>query len=113
MTTNLAGWQTGDTHLRSPLAMRQYNEMADRVASDRPGRILLLMLQILADISANRMPSVANLLKGGAKAPRVAAASTPGSNTKAVGQSKDQPNPAGGAKETKRAANSVDPSPRP
>ena len=64
------------------------------------------MLQILADISANRMPSVADLLKGGAKAPRVAAASSPASNTKAVGQSKDQPNPSGNAKETKRAANS-------
>ena len=63
------------------------------------------MLQILADISANRMPSVANLLKSGAKAPRVAAASSPASNTKAVGQSKDQPNPNGGSKETKRAAN--------
>jgi hypothetical protein len=63
------------------------------------------MLQILADISANRMPSVANLLKGASKAPRVAAASSPVSNTKAVGQSKDQPNPSGGAKETKRAGN--------
>jgi hypothetical protein len=63
------------------------------------------MLQILADISANRMPSVANLLKSGAKAPRVAAASSPASNTRTVGQSKDQPNPAGGSKETKRAAN--------
>src|SRR4029078_1492769 len=47
------------------------------------------MLQILADISANRMPSVANLLKSGAKAPRVAAASSPKSNSQAVGQSKD------------------------
>jgi hypothetical protein len=64
------------------------------------------MLQILADISANRMPSVANLLKSGAKAPRVAAASSPATNTKSVGQSKDQPNPSGGAKEPKRAANS-------
>jgi hypothetical protein len=64
------------------------------------------MLQILADISANRMPSVANLLKSGAKAPRVAAASSPASNTKSVGQSKDQSNPSGSAKESKRAANS-------
>jgi hypothetical protein len=64
------------------------------------------MLQILADISANRMPSVANLLKGAAKAPRVAAASSPASNTKAVGHSKDGPSPNGNAKESKRAANS-------
>jgi hypothetical protein len=63
------------------------------------------MLQILADISANRMPSVANLLKSGAKSPRVAAASSPANNTKSVGQSKDQPNPSAGSKETKRAAN--------
>jgi ubiquinone/menaquinone biosynthesis C-methylase UbiE len=36
----LAKWQTGDTHLRAPLQMRQYEQIADRVASDRPGRVL-------------------------------------------------------------------------
>jgi hypothetical protein len=47
------------------------------------------MLQILADISANRMPSVANLLKGASKAPRAIAAARAPNNSRAVGQSRD------------------------
>jgi hypothetical protein len=49
------------------------------------------MLQILSDIAANRMPSVANLLKSGSKAPRMAAAAGPAKNTVAAGQNKGQP----------------------
>lgn len=56
------------------------------------------MLQILSDIAANRMPSVANLLKSGSKAPRMAAAAGPVKNTVAAGQNKGQP---GGGNNTK------------
>lgn len=64
------------------------------------------MLQILSDISANRMPSVANLLKGAAKAPRVASAASPAKSGPAVGQSKA--NSGGGkAGEQKKPANSA------
>ena len=61
------------------------------------------MLQILADISANRMPSVANLLKGASKAPRVASTSKPADNSRSVGQSKNHGGANGGADEAKRA----------
>jgi ubiquinone/menaquinone biosynthesis C-methylase UbiE len=37
---DLAKWQTGDTHLRAPLQMRQYEQIADRVAAARPARVL-------------------------------------------------------------------------
>jgi hypothetical protein len=46
------------------------------------------MLQILSDISANRMPSVADLLKNASKAPRMAAASRPADKSPSVGQVK-------------------------
>jgi hypothetical protein len=46
------------------------------------------MLQILGDISANRMPSVADLLKNAARAKRVAASSQRANNGPAVGQSR-------------------------
>ncbi|HEV7750783.1 MAG TPA: class I SAM-dependent methyltransferase [Baekduia sp.] len=36
----LAKWQTGDTHLRAPLQIRQYEEIADRVAAERHERVL-------------------------------------------------------------------------
>jgi hypothetical protein len=44
------------------------------------------MLQILADISANRMPSVANLLKDASAAPLTAASAKPASNRPTAGQ---------------------------
>jgi hypothetical protein len=44
------------------------------------------MLQILADISANRMPSVASLLKDASGAPLAAASPKPASNLPTVGQ---------------------------
>jgi hypothetical protein len=63
------------------------------------------MLQILADISANRMPSVASLLKSASKAPLTAASSRPANNAPSVGQNRNE----GGAKsasgEAKQAAN--------
>ncbi len=46
------------------------------------------MLQILSDIAANRMPSVADLLKGAAKAPSVAAAASPAKSPPTAGQSR-------------------------
>lgn len=61
------------------------------------------MLQILADISANRMPSVANLLKGASKAPRVAG-TKPANTGPSVGQSKSNPNPSAAASNAKPAA---------
>jgi hypothetical protein len=46
------------------------------------------MLQILGDISANRMPSVADLLKNASQAKRVAASAKPANGGPAVGQSR-------------------------
>jgi hypothetical protein len=46
------------------------------------------MLQILADISANRMPSVANLLKDASGAPLAAASAKPANNRHTVGQAR-------------------------
>jgi hypothetical protein len=46
------------------------------------------MLQILADIAANRMPSVADLLKTASQAPRVAVAALPADNRPSVGQAR-------------------------
>lgn len=40
MTSSLTKWQTLDVHLRSPLQMRQYSQIADRVAASAPGRVL-------------------------------------------------------------------------
>jgi hypothetical protein len=51
------------------------------------------------------MPSVANLLKGASKAPRVAASSTPASNSRAVGQAKGPANANSNSNESKRAIN--------
>ena len=51
------------------------------------------MLQILDDIAANRMPSVADLLKDASQSP--VASSTQGSNTVAAGQSRAIASPAG------------------
>ncbi|HEX5470295.1 MAG TPA: hypothetical protein VFW73_00320, partial [Lacipirellulaceae bacterium] len=63
------------------------------------------MLQILMDISANRMPSVANLLKGASKAPRVAASSRPANNSPSVGQVRNESSAKSGGKDSKLAAN--------
>ncbi len=63
------------------------------------------MLQILMDISANRMPSVANLLKGASKAPRMAASSRPANNSPSVGQVRNESGAKAGAKDSKQAAN--------
>jgi hypothetical protein len=60
------------------------------------------MLQILADISANRMPSVAELLKAASQAPRVAALSKPANNSPAVGQSRASGGAKGGANNTQK-----------
>jgi hypothetical protein len=46
------------------------------------------MLQILADIAANRMPSVADLLKTASQAPSVAAAAIPADNRPSIGQAR-------------------------
>jgi len=54
------------------------------------------MLQILKDISGNRMPSVADLLKQSAQAPQVAA-NTPSNKAPMAGQNR---NPASGSKTT-------------
>src|SRR4029079_1289167 len=62
------------------------------------------MLQILADISANRMPSVADLLKSASQAPRVAASSKPADNSPSVGQARAEGGAKGGANEVKQAA---------
>jgi hypothetical protein len=59
------------------------------------------MLQILKDISANRMPSVADLLKEAAQAPTLAASPT-GNKAPAAGQ--DRAGGAGASAETKKAA---------
>ncbi len=44
------------------------------------------MLQILTDIAANRMPSVADLLKTASQAPRIAASGLPAENRPSAGQ---------------------------
>jgi hypothetical protein len=61
------------------------------------------MLQILKDISANRMPSVADLLKQASQAPQLAAKS-PGDQTKIAGQvrASAQGSPAEGSEDEKQ-----------
>ncbi|HVT28967.1 MAG TPA: hypothetical protein VHE81_13210 [Lacipirellulaceae bacterium] len=63
------------------------------------------MLKILIDISANRMPSVANLLKGAAKAPRLAASSRPANSSPSVGQMRNESAAKAAANDSKQAAN--------
>lgn len=60
------------------------------------------MLQILKDISGNRMPSVADLLKEGARAPVMASRTPP--DSKAAGQIRSMPQP-GKPAETKEEKN--------
>jgi hypothetical protein len=62
------------------------------------------MLQILTDISNNRMPSVANLLKGASKAPRAVAAANPAKSGPMAGQSKANPSGSGKSGEQKKPA---------
>jgi hypothetical protein len=67
------------------------------------------MLQILSDISANRMPSVANLLKGASKAPRVAVSASPAKNGPSAGQARAQGSAKGGNEPKPPANNSAVP----
>jgi hypothetical protein len=62
------------------------------------------MLQILQDIAANRMPSVADLLKDASQTPRIAAAK-PAKSGPMAGQSRSQTGSPGGSKDdTKKVA---------